>query len=73
MAKRTSRQGKDSKRNKKFKIDYLSDDGVVINIKTRSEYPVEATTNNLKKTRIHAQNEAQGQFMSAIKTHTLTT
>jgi phosphate starvation-inducible PhoH-like protein len=71
MAKRNGRHGKDSRRKKKFTIDYLSEDGVVINLPSCEDGPSGKAGKRRQKRQICAKNQAQGQFLSAIEKHSL--
>jgi phosphate starvation-inducible PhoH-like protein len=70
MAKKNGRQGKNKK--KRFDIDYLSDDKVVIDLKRSEAYSSNSCAPPSKPRPFKAKNIAQGQFVSAIKANILT-
>ena len=70
MARRNSRQKQHKKNN--YNLDYMTDDNVVVDIKRNdSHYSNEQHTSS-KKRPFKPQNAAQTQFVSAIKSNTVT-
>lgn len=70
MARRNSRQKQKNKNN--YHLDYLSDDKVVVDIKRSDAQFLKESPSSSKQHPFKAQNISQSQFVSAIKSNTVT-
>lgn len=71
MARRNSRQ-KQHKKNNNYHLDYLSDDKVVVDLKRNDAQSLNESPSSSKAHPFKPQNTSQSQFVSAIKSNTVT-